>query len=75
MRVPRSRRPETRRARARGEPAEIVFTGSGGTEANALAIEGLAARAAPARRHLIVSAIEHRAVLGASESLTARGWR
>lgn len=51
---------------------EIVFV-SGGSEANALAIEGLAEGRAP-RRHVVSSAIEHRAVLGALESLTARGF-
>lgn len=49
-------------ARALGaRPGEIVFT-SGGTEANTLAIVGLAL-ARPRGRHLVTSAIEHPSVL------------
>jgi len=54
-------------------PREVVFTG-GGTEAAALAVLG-AARAAGAGRHVVVSAIEHRAVLHAAQTLEADGWR
>lgn len=51
-----------RLARALGaRPGEIVFT-SGGTEANTLAIVGLAL-ARPRGRHLVTSAIEHSSVL------------
>ena len=57
-----------------GEPAEIVFT-SGGTEADNLAIRGVAGAAPPDRRHLIASAIEHEAVLHTCKALAARGWR
>src|SRR5918997_2762288 len=42
-------------------PAEILFT-AGGTEADNLALLGLARAAAPERRHLVVSSIEHAAV-------------
>lgn len=53
---------------------EIVFT-SGATESNNLALKGVA-RALPAgRRHLVVSAIEHKSVLEAARSLEADGWR
>ena len=52
------------------EPEELVFT-SGGTEADALGILG-AARAARGR-HLVVSALEHPAVMRAAESLVAGG--
>lgn len=55
---------------ARG--AEIVWT-SGATEACNLAIFG-AAEAFPARRHILVSAVEHRAVLAPLERLATRGW-
>jgi cysteine desulfurase len=52
---------------------EIVFTGSG-TEADVLAVLG-AARAGSARgRHLVVSAIEHSAVLLAAAILEGEGW-
>src|SRR5688572_4815177 len=43
------------------EPDEIVFT-SGGTEADHLAIRGVAGAAAPDRRELVISAVEHPAV-------------
>jgi cysteine desulfurase len=56
------------------DPAEIVFT-SGGSEADNLAIRGVAeARAATDRRELIVSAIEHEAVLTTVRALARRGW-
>ena len=47
------------------KPAQIVFT-SGGTEANALAIKGLAASGAVER--VIVSAIEHPSVMEAARA-------
>ena len=52
------------------QPHQIVFT-SGGTEANNLAIAGIA----PGRRrgHTAISAIEHHAVLRAARSLRDRG--
>ena len=54
-------------------PREVVFT-SGGSEADVLAILG-AARAARSRgRHVVTSAIEHRAVLHAVDILEAQGW-
>lgn len=55
------------------QPREIVFTGCA-TEANNLALLG-GARAMPAhRRHLIVSAIEHPAVMGPAMALRDQGW-
>jgi cysteine desulfurase len=51
---------------------EIVFT-SGGTEANNLAIHGVAA--ASARRHVITSSIEHAATALPCRRLETRGWR
>jgi cysteine desulfurase len=53
------------------EPAEVVLT-SGGTEADALGLAG-GARAARGR-HLVVSAIEHPAVLRTAEQLAAAGY-
>jgi cysteine desulfurase len=56
------------------EAAEIVFT-SGGTEADNLALRGVADLAeAAGRRHLVVSAIEHEAVLQTAKALRKRGW-
>ena len=48
-------------------PGEITFT-SGGTEADNLALKGIAL-AAPRGRHIITSAIEHEAVLASCEFL------
>lgn len=61
-------------ARALGcDPAEICFTSSG-TEACNLAIIGTALKAPPNRRHLLVSAVEHHAVLNAAEWLRPFGF-
>ncbi len=62
------------------KPAEIVFT-SGGTEADNLAIFGLAAAQArkggafegDRRRHVITTQIEHHAVLNACQALERQG--
>jgi len=53
------------------EPAELLFT-SGGTEADALGVLG-AARAARGR-HVVVSALEHPAVMRCAEALAADGY-
>ena len=51
---------------------EIIFT-SGATESNNLAIAGAARMSAPAgRRHLVVSAIEHKSVLESARPARAR---
>jgi len=55
-------------------PREIVFT-SGATESNNLALTGVARALSPERRHLVVSAIEHKSVLETARSLEAEGWR
>lgn len=52
--------------------AEIVFTGNA-TEANNLALLGVA-RALPHKRHLIVSAVEHPAVMQPALYLQEQGW-
>lgn len=53
---------------------EVVFT-SGATESNNLAIQGLrAAGIAQERKHIITTAIEHKAVLEPCESLTKEGF-
>ena len=55
-------------------PREVVFT-SGATESNNFAISGVAQRAPATRRHVVVSAIEHKAVLESAHRLEAAGWR
>ncbi len=55
-------------------PDEVTFT-SGATEANNLAILGLAdALAQQGRRHIVTSALEHKAVLEPLERLEERGF-
>jgi cysteine desulfurase len=57
------------------DPSEIVFTGSG-TEGDNVAIRGVAeALETAGRRHIIVSSIEHEAVLNTVKALARRGWR
>ena len=50
---------------------EIIFT-SGATEANNLALFGLARRAPESRRRILVSAIEHKCVVAAARALEER---
>lgn len=70
---------EAREAVARlvgASAGEMLFT-SGGTESDALAVLGLARAATvkdPARRHLVVSAVEHPAVRRAAEHLESAGY-
>jgi len=56
-----------------GNPSEIIFT-SGGTEADNLAIRGVAEVAQHSRHQLIASAIEHEAVLNTFKTLEKHGW-
>lgn len=53
------------------DPDEIIFT-SGATEANNLALFGLARRAPLSRKKILVSAIEHKSVLAAAHALSAQ---
>lgn len=55
------------------KPREIVFT-SGGTEANNLAVKGIAWAGSARGRHIVTSAIEHKAVLNACAILERRGF-
>ena len=55
------------------QPAEIVFTGCA-TESNNLAVMGVAEALAPGRRHIVVSAVEHPAVMAPAVALRDRGW-
>ncbi len=52
---------------------EIIFTG-GATEANNLALRGVTATLQGRKRHLIVSAVEHPAVLEPALALQRAGW-
>ncbi len=52
--------------------AEIVFTASG-TEADNMALRGVAARAKEPRRKIVVTAIEHHAVLNTAKTLVEEG--
>src|SRR5918997_492823 len=54
-------------------PNELVFL-SGGTEANNLAIRGVAEQHAQHGRHIITSSIEHSSVRGICDALERRGW-
>lgn len=68
---------ESRAAIARllgASPQEIVFT-SGATEALNLALQGVARTYAPQpRKHLLVAATEHKAVLDPAAYLATQGW-
>src|SRR5947209_15473806 len=67
-RAARARVDEARERVARvlgAAPREIVFTG-GGSEADVLAITGAARALAQRGRHIVISAIEHHAVLHAA---------
>jgi cysteine desulfurase len=55
------------------DPRAIVWT-SGATESNNLAIKGLAALAEPGRRHLVTSALEHKATLDPLRQLQTQGF-
>lgn len=55
------------------QPQEIVFTGSA-TEANNLALLGVARAVGPSKRHLVISSIEHPAVAAPAAALRDQGW-
>jgi cysteine desulfurase len=55
------------------QPQEIVFTGCA-TEANNLALLGVARALGTSRRHLVISAIEHPAVMAPALVLREQGW-
>ncbi len=55
------------------QPKEIIFT-SGGSESDNLALRGVAQRLRARGRHLVVSTIEHDAVLRTAEALENEGF-
>ncbi len=61
------------RALGAADKDTIVFT-AGGTEADNLALMGVAAAQHPRGRHIIVSAVEHHAVLNAASRLASLGF-
>ncbi len=64
---------ETIAAAIGARPREIVFT-SGGTEADNLALKGVAWAASAKGRHIVTSAVEHKAVLHAADVLERQGF-
>jgi cysteine desulfurase len=54
-------------------PDEVIFT-SGGTESNNIAIRGTAAPAAPSRRRIVTSRVEHPATERPCQLLESQGW-
>jgi cysteine desulfurase len=54
------------------QPSEVVFTASG-TEADNLALQGVARSAREPRRRLVVTSIEHHAVLNTAKALIGDG--
>lgn len=54
------------------EPGDILFT-SGGTESDNLAVKGILESLEGKRRHLIVSSVEHQAVLHPAQYLEKKG--
>lgn len=55
------------------QPEEILFT-AGGTEADNLAVLGLARAAPPEKRHVVVSRVEHAAVREVARRLNSEGF-
>lgn len=58
-------------ARIGAKPADVIFT-SGGTEADNLALKGIARSGS--KRRILVSAVEHHAVLDPAQALAAEGF-
>lgn len=72
-RLLRQAREETARL-VGAKPGEVIFT-SGGTEANNMAIRGLALRRRRQGRHLVTTAIEHASVLNTFRKLEEEGFK
>ncbi|MBT3228936.1 MAG: cysteine desulfurase [Candidatus Marinimicrobia bacterium] len=56
------------------QPEEVIFT-SGGSESNNMALKGIASRAAVKGQHIIVSKVEHPAILNVVQYLQHQGFR
>jgi cysteine desulfurase len=56
-----------------GDPEEVIFTSSG-TEANNMAIKGIARARADKGKHIVISAIEHFSVLNSTRTLQKEGF-
>ncbi len=56
------------------KPEEIIFT-SGGSESNNMALKGIAARQSHKGQHIVVSRIEHPAIMEVVQYLQHRGFR
>jgi len=54
-------------------PSEVVFTGSG-TEADNMALRGVAGMAREPRRRIVTTSIEHHAVVNTARALGEDGW-
>ncbi|CAM3424474.1 IscS subfamily cysteine desulfurase [Pseudomonas floridensis] len=61
-------------ADAVGAPADTVIWTSGATESNNLAIKGIAHDVTAQRRHIITSALEHKAVIDTVKTLELQGF-
>ncbi|HUU57556.1 MAG TPA: aminotransferase class V-fold PLP-dependent enzyme [bacterium] len=55
------------------EAAEIIFTSSG-TEANNLAVKGVAFAREKKGKHVVLSAVEHQSVMNSAQSMARLGW-
>src|SRR5687767_3348600 len=72
-RVLQGQKSELARALGADSDQQLIVT-SGATESNNLALTG-AARANRARRHIVVSAVEHPSILKTCEQLRTEGYR
>ena len=61
-------------AQAIGADADEIFFTSGGTESDNWAIKGMAHARPDSKRHVLISAVEHHAVLDTAESLRSEGF-
>ncbi len=61
-------------AAALNAPADTIFFTSGGTESDNWALQGVAQSPRVKGRHLILSAVEHHAVLHTARHLEKQGW-